>query len=156
MRLSVQVRPDSSTPQRWLGSFGVGFLKAWWTVFKNLKSLAAGWGCGQTKLELDMVSDETARAKVSEWLCLIRQFYWFESRQKERSFLLNNTVRHYCPPKAGSVDKDSVSDPDPHWFWSAGTRSGTRGHDLYKNRKKWRNTMFWSGSPIAWTSFMKS
>jgi hypothetical protein len=38
------------------------------TVFKNLRSLAAGWGCGQTKLELEMVSDETARAKVGGYV----------------------------------------------------------------------------------------
>ncbi len=31
-------------------------------------------------------------------------------------------------------------DPDPHWFWSAGSGSAV----THKNLEKWRNFMFWS------------
>ncbi len=58
----------------------------------------------------------------------------------------------------------SVSDPDPHWFWSAGSGS-RRAKITYKNRKKLKNfkfevlnVLFWGlkASTVAGTSFYES
>jgi hypothetical protein len=44
-------------------------------------------------------------------------------------------------PLWAHLPDSNVSDPNPHWFWSAGSGRAKMTH---KNRKKLRNLMFWS------------